>query len=172
MSKRKKNTHTAAKTPESRPKKSRKWREIRQFTIVFALLATVVGSGLAAFKYSYDASHDLAVIGKGIPAIVQIHDPNCPLCNQLRSNATSAADRFGDRLLYRIADIKTPQGRQLQLRHDVPHVTLLLFDGKGELRRVLTGVKDDDVLYRAFEAHLERWGPEQAERRLAPKSKG
>jgi hypothetical protein len=48
---------------------------------------------------------------------------------------------------------------------------LLLFDGKGELRRVLTGVKDDDVLYRAFEAHLERWGPEQAERRLAPDAK-
>jgi hypothetical protein len=172
MSKRKKNTHKATRTPASQPKKSRKWREIRQFTIVFALLATVVGSGLAAFKYSYDASHDLAVIGKGVPAIVQIHDPNCPLCNQLRRNATSAADRFGDRLLYRIADIKTPQGRQLQLRHDVPHVTLLLFDGKGELRRVLTGVKDDDVLYRAFEAHLERWGPKTAEGSPDQDSKG
>ena len=172
MSNRKKNTHKATKTPIVQPKKSRRWREIRQFTIVFALLATVVGSGLAAFKYSYDASHDLAVIGKGVPAIVQIHDPNCPLCNRLRSNATSAADRFGDRLLYRIADIKTPQGRQLQLRHDVPQVTLLLFDGKSELRRVLTGVKSDDVLYRAFDAHLERWGPKTAERSLAPDSKG
>ena len=75
MSKRKKSTHKAAKTLTPKSNKSRKWREIRQFTIVFALLATVVGSGLAAFKYSYDASHDLAVIGKGIPAIVQIHDP-------------------------------------------------------------------------------------------------
>jgi hypothetical protein len=75
MSKRKKATQKTVKAATSQPKKSRKWREIRQFTIVFALLATVVGSGLAAFKYSYDASHDLAVIGKGIPAIVQIHDP-------------------------------------------------------------------------------------------------
>ena len=164
MSKRRKNSNKVVKTPVTRPKKSRKWREIRQFTIVFALLATVLGSGLAAFKYSYDASHDLAVIGKGVPAIVQIHDPNCPLCNQLRSNASSAADRFGDQLLYRIADIKTPQGRQLQLRHDVPHVTLLLFDGKGELRRVLTGVKSDEILYRAFDAHLKRWGPKTTER--------
>ena len=47
-------------------------------------------------------------------AIVQIPDPNCPLCNQLRSNASAAAERFGERLLFRIADIKTPQGRQLQ----------------------------------------------------------
>ena len=172
MSKRKRSTHRVKKTPTSQPRISRKWREIRQFTIVFALLATVVGSGLAAFKYSYDASHDLAVIGKGVPAIVQIHDPNCPLCNQLRRNASTAADRFGDRLLYRIADIKTPQGRQLQLRHDVPHVTLLLFDGKGELRRVLTGVKDDDVLYRAFEAHLKRWGPKTAESSTTPESTG
>ena len=159
MSKRKKNTSKVSNTPTARPVKSRKWREIRQLTIVIVVLATVVGSALAAFKYSYDASHDLAIIGKGVPAIVQIHDPNCPKCNQLRRNASAAAERFGDRLVYRIADIKTTQGRQLQLRHDVPHVTLLLFDGKGELRRVLTGVKDDDVLYRAFEAHLKRWGP-------------
>ena len=167
MSKRKKNTNKArpsASRQSARTSTSRKWRDFRQFSLVFILLAGVVGTGLAAFKYSNDASHDLAVIGKGVPTIVQIHDPNCPLCNQLRSNATSAADRFGERLLYRIADIKTPQGLQLQRRHDVPHVTLLLFDGKGELRRVLTGVKSDDVLYRAFEAHLERWDPDGEKR--------
>jgi hypothetical protein len=171
MSKRKKNTNKARPSTSrqsARSSTSRKWRDFRQFSLVFILLAGVVGSGLAAFKYSYDASHDLAVIGKGVPAIVQIHDPNCPLCNQLRSAATSAANRFGDRLLYRIADIKTPQGSQLQRRHDVPHVTLLLFDGKGELRRVLTGVKSDDVLYRAFEAHLKRWGPDREKRTEEP----
>ena len=161
MSKRKKSTRNTSpsKSNDSTVKsKSRKWREIRRFTLVFALLAGVVGSGLAAFKYSYDASHDLSVVGKGIPAIVQIHDTSCALCNQLRRNTDSAIKPFGDRLLYRIADISTPQGRQLQRRHDVPHVTLLLFDGEGELRNVLTGVKSDEVLQRAFEIHLERWG--------------
>jgi hypothetical protein len=137
---------------------TRKWREIRQLTITFALLAVVVGSGLAAFKHSYDASHDLSVIGKGVPAVVQIHDPNCPLCNQLRRNASSAAERFGKRLLFRIADISTPAGRQLQHAHNVPHVTLLLFDGKGQLRNVLTGVKSDELLYQVFDTHLQRWG--------------
>ena len=161
MNKRKKSTRNTNLPKSSIPtikSKSRKWREFRRFTLVFALLASVVGSGLAAFKYSYDISHDLSVVGKGIPAIVQIHDTSCALCNQLRSNTDSAIKPFGDRLLYRIADISTPEGRRLQRRHDVPHVTLLLFDGEGELRNVLTGVKSDEVLQRAFEIHLERWG--------------
>jgi len=161
MNKRKKPTRNASSSKNitsSAKLKSRKWREIRRFTLVFALLAGVVGSGLAAFKYSYDISHDLSVVGKGIPAIVQIHDTSCALCNQLRSNTDSAIKPFGDRLLYRIADISTAEGRRLQRRHDVPHVTLLLFDGEGELRNVLTGVKSDEVLQRAFEIHLERWG--------------
>jgi hypothetical protein len=161
MNKRKKptrNTSPSKSIVSSAKSKSRKWREIRRFTLIFALLAGVVGSGLAAFKYSYDISHDLSVVGKGIPAIVQIHDTSCALCNQLRSNTDSAIKPFGDRLLYRIADISTPEGRRLQRRHDVPHVTLLLFDGEGKLRNVLTGVKSDEVLQRAFEIHLERWG--------------
>jgi len=163
MSKRKKSARrsTAPKRSVNRQSpKTRRWREIRQFTLWFALLASVVGSGLAAFKYSYDASHDLSVIGKGVPAVVQIHDPDCPLCNQLRRNASAAAERFGEHLLFRIADISTPKGRQLQRRHDVPNVTLLLFDGDGQLRKVLNGVKSDDVLERAFEAHLHRWSPD------------
>ena len=138
---------------------SRKWREIRRFTLVFGLLATVVGTGLAAFKHSYDISHDLSVIGQGTPVVVQIHDPNCSLCNQLRRHAGNAVDHFGDeRLLFRIADISTPEGRQLQRRHQVPHVTLLLYDGKGEVRRILNGVKGEDTLKHAFDIHLKRWG--------------
>jgi hypothetical protein len=161
MNKRKKptrNPNPSKSNTSTIKSRSRKWREFRRFTLAFALLAGVVGSGLAAFKYSYDISHDLSVVGKGIPAIVQIHDTSCALCNQLRSNTNSAIKPFGDRLLYRIADISTPEGRRLQRRHDVPHVTLLLFDGAGELRNVLTGVKSSDVLQRAFEIHLKRWG--------------
>ena len=162
MAKRKKNRRKTANPAQASAAparaKTRRWREIRQFTIFFVLLGAVVGTGLAAFKHNYDVSHDLSVIGKGVPAVVQIHDPGCSLCNQLRRNASSAADRFGDRLLYRIADISTPEGRQLQLRHEVPHVTLLLFDGEGNLRKVLNGVKEDDILERTFELHLERWG--------------
>ncbi|MCP4983062.1 MAG: hypothetical protein GY935_21510 [Gammaproteobacteria bacterium] len=148
----------ASKSAHRATVKKRKWRDFRRFILTFVILAGVVGSGLTAFKYSHDVSHDLSVLGKGVPAVVQIHDPKCQLCNQLRSNASAAAESFGERLLYRIADITTPRGRQLQLRHEVQHVTLLLFDGNGELRKVLTGVKSEDILQRAFRTHLARWG--------------
>ncbi len=161
MAKRRKKTRKV--TPPSpavvrQQSQSRRWREIRQFTLWFVLLAGVVGSGLAAFKYSYDVSHDLSVIGKGVPTVVQVHDPGCQLCQRLRKNANTAMRGFDGKLLYRVADVTTPAGHAIQRRHQVPHVTLLLFDGDGELRNVLNGVRDSDSLRKAFELHVNRWG--------------
>jgi len=135
----------------------RKRREIRRFLVVITVLVTSLGAGLAAFKHNYDISHNLAVIGQGTPVVVQIHDPGCQLCLQLRNNASTAINKLDGKLLFRIADITTPQGRALQLRHDVENVTLLLFDGGGELRNVLQGVKSDELLYKTFTAHIKRW---------------
>ena len=161
MSKRRKkprNTKTSPPRQQPARSKTRRWLGASRFIVAVVVLVGAVGSGLAVFKHNYEISHDLSVIGKGIPTVVQIHDTNCSLCNQLRRNADSAIGHFGDRLLYRIADISTPAGRRLQQQHDVPHVTLLLFDGEGQLRNVLTGVKSDDLLRRSFEIHLKRWG--------------
>ena len=136
----------------------RKRREIQRFLIVVTILVTSLGAGLAAFKHNYDISHNLADIGQGTPVVVQIHDPSCQLCLKLRKNANAAIDRLDGDLLFRIADITTPQGRALQLRHDVENVTLLLFDGHGKLRNVLQGVKSDVLLHKTFMAHIKRWG--------------
>ncbi|MCP4983147.1 MAG: hypothetical protein GY935_21940 [Gammaproteobacteria bacterium] len=134
----------------------RRWRSFRHFFIFSTILVSLAGAGFASFKHNYDIEHDLSVIGKGKPTVVQIHDPKCRLCAQLRRNAGNAIDQIGDEMLFRVADITTPQGRRLQNKHDVPIVTLLLFDARGELRQVLNGVKDDDLLYRTFLAHLDR----------------
>ena len=161
MSKRRRKPRKSASVRTGRPapaSKSRRWLEAGRFIVALVVLVGAVGSGLAVYKHNYEISHDLSVIGKGVPTVVQIHDPKCSLCNQLRRNADTAIGHFGDRLLYRIADITTPAGRRLQVRHDVPHVTLLLFDGEGQLRNVLTGVKSDELLRRSFEIHLDRWG--------------
>jgi hypothetical protein len=45
----------------------------------------------------------------------------------------------------------------LQLRHDLPRVTPWQFDGEGEMRKVLSCVKSDNVLQPAFELHFNRW---------------
>ena len=146
--------------PSAKPVQRRKRQRRELLRLAIALLITVplVGGALAAFKHNYDVAHDLSVIGKGVPTVVQIHDPGCSLCQQLRRNTSAAVDDFGDRLLFRIADIGTREGRRLQQAHQVPHVTLLLFDGDGNLRKVLNGVKGEELLKHTFTRHLERWG--------------
>jgi len=132
----------------------RKNRELKRFIVVITVLVFSLSAGLAAFKHQYDITHNLTDIGKGKPVVVQIHDPSCQLCLRLRKNASAAIDRLEG---VRVADITTPQGRALQLRHDVENVTLLLFDSGGKLRNVLQGVKSDELLHRTFAAHIERW---------------
>jgi len=158
MSKRRKtknkNQPTVSMSAEKLSK--RKWRSVRRFVIFSTILVSLTGVGFASFKHNYEVEHDLSVIGEGIPTIVQVHDPKCSKCAQLRRNASNAVDRIGDELLFRVADITTPKGYSLQKKHNVPHVTLLLFDGDGDLRQVLEGVKDDDLLYRTFRAQLDQ----------------
>ncbi len=101
------------------------------------------------------AEQDLTKIGNGTPAIVQIHDPQCPVCRALQKEARRALrDLEGDDFEYLVANIRSKEGRDLANKHFVPHVTILLFDGKGALRKVLNGPKTSDVLRNEFIAHL------------------
>jgi hypothetical protein len=138
-------------------KAKRRMRDICRTLILLAVIVPLTGFGFYEFKKNYDISHDLSVIGQGVPTVVQIHDPKCQLCLQLRRNANSAIARIaGDDLLFRVADVTTHEGRRLQRKHKVPNVTLLLFDRDGKLNRSLNGVKGDDVLHQAFLAHINR----------------
>lgn len=132
----------------------RRWRKIRRMIAISTVLTLLGGVGIASMKHHYEVLHDLSVIGEGKPVVVQVHDPKCPSCLKLRREATAAAGRVGDDLLFRVADITTPKGRSLQRKYDVPHVTLLLFDGNGKMRKVLKGVLQEDLLYRTFMAHV------------------
>lgn len=103
--------------------------------------------------------HDLSRIGNGTPTIVQIHDPQCPRCLALQREARSALSDFETgELQYVIANIRTAQGKALASRYGVGHVTLLLFDGKGDMRNVLAGENTRDRLRAEFLAHLAASG--------------
>ncbi|MFT5505125.1 MAG: putative DCC family thiol-disulfide oxidoreductase YuxK [Gammaproteobacteria bacterium] len=138
--------------------RQRQWKRFLRFGFVLVILGSIIGVGLASFKSSYEVAHNLKDLGKGTPVVVQIHDTGCALCQQLRRNAEAALNQVEGDLLLRIADISTAQGRSLQRQHDVPHVTLLLFDGQGRLQRTLTGEQNTDTLVRAFNSHVKRWG--------------
>lgn len=100
---------------------------------------------------------DLTKIGNGIPTIVQIHDPQCPVCQALQKEARAALEQFDDgELQYLVANIRQDKGRRLANQHGVQHVTLLLFDGDGERQEILAGPNSSANLERAFRRHLER----------------
>ena len=102
---------------------------------------------------------DLSKIGQGTPSIVQIHDPQCPLCQDLQRQTRRALKGFDDdELTYLVANVKTEQGSAFAAYHGVPHVTLLLFDGAGEMVQVIRGPNNADVLRDMFDAHLKEYG--------------
>ncbi|GAB5468677.1 MAG: hypothetical protein Kilf2KO_17070 [Rhodospirillales bacterium] len=102
---------------------------------------------------------DLSRIGQGVPTVVQIHDPQCPRCLALQREARDAMEAFEpEELQYLVANIKTEKGRRLARQHDVGHVTLLLFDAKGNISNVLVGNRESEALEPAFRRLVRRSG--------------
>lgn len=118
--------------------------------------ALVLGGGfwgVSSFG-TYAAEHDLSRVGQGAPAIVQVHDPQCPTCTALQKQTRRALKDFDAcGLTYLVADIKTPEGAAFARRYNAPHVTLLLFDGAGDLKRTVRGLHDSPHLAEVFAAH-------------------
>lgn len=105
------------------------------------------------------AEQDLSRVGNGKPTVVQIHDPQCNQCLALQSETRTALKTIEDgSLQYVVANIRTDEGRAFAAAHRVSHVTLLLFDGSGKRRNVLTGHRNSDTLAAAFRSHVGRFG--------------
>ena len=132
-------------------KKRQKSKKFKFRGLIYGIvLAAMATTGLAFYQQQYEIEHDLSVIGNGLPTVVQIHDPNCPLCRQLKKNTETALQKYGDTIQYRIADIGTTKGKVFANRHKVKHVTLLLFDDTGEHQQTITGVREPDGLRHSF----------------------
>lgn len=97
------------------------------------------------------AEHDLTRVGQGTPVIVQVHDPQCPSCQDLQRETRAALKSFEDTdLQYAVANIKSETGAAFANAHGAPHITLLLFDGAGNLQGRLNGVRPLAELETAF----------------------
>lgn len=119
--------------------------------------AAFVGAGAWAVSgiRAVAAEQDLSLIGKGAPAVVQIHDPQCSMCTELQREARKALKCFDDEeFVYLVASIRTKEGSAFAAKHGVPHVTLMLIDGAGNVQDVLNGVRQHDELKPIFTRHL------------------
>jgi hypothetical protein len=135
-------------------------RDFMKYLRVGGIGAIILGGGAYYGVSTVNASiaeHDLSKIGNGTPTIVQIHDPQCPVCRALQKEVRSALKGFdeGD-MEYLVANIRTPEGAKLANEYVVPHITLLLFDGAGKMRKVLRGSKKRDELQAEFTSHLKQ----------------
>lgn len=98
---------------------------------------------------------DLSKIGQGIPAVVQIHDPTCPMCNALQKQTRRALRPYGaDQFRYLVANIQTLEGGAMAARYGVPHVTLLFFDGDGQMVDMFQGPTQMPALRAKITEHL------------------
>lgn len=118
-------------------------------------MALSVGGAWAVHSFRrHAAEHDLVRVWQGAPTIVQVHDPACPSCAALQKQTRRALRDFSDcGMTYLVADITTPDGAAFARRYNVPHVTLLLFDGAGRLQRRVQGVQSAPQLAQVFAAH-------------------
>lgn len=144
----------AVSAPEApAPKKSR--RDLLAWAGVGVLGIGVLGGGGAWAVTSFSRSvqeRDLERIGQGTPAIVQIHDPQCPICNALQREARKALSQMeGEQPVYLVADLTQTPGAIFAQVQSVQHVTLLLFDAQGNRVETLTGSRTRNELIPQFE---------------------
>ncbi len=115
-----------------------------------ALGLAVVGGAGAYFYGAYQKDleeRDLTKIGRGKPAVVQIHDPGCQLCATLQSETRKAVSNFeAEEVNFLVANVRTQKGREFANKYNVPHVTLLLFNKRGKLENILQGVRREEEL--------------------------
>ena len=140
-------------TPAAAPTRRDMMKLIRNSVVA---TVAVAGVGYLAFGsyQAYASEHDLGRIGQGKPVVVQVHDPQCPVCTALQKEARQAVKSLDENMVFLVADITTDVGREFAVRYGVAHVTLLLFDGSGARKQTLQGMRQSEDLSPIFKAHI------------------
>ena len=158
-SKRKKAQATRVEEPEEKKVSRREMLLWSKWTAAGVVALGAGGTLLSNAVVVAAAEHNLARVGQGMPSVVQVHDPQCPMCTQPRRATRKAMVQFDESaFVYLIADINKPEGRAFARKYNVPHVTLLLFDAEGEHMQTLQGVKTNNELEPILTQHFEAYG--------------
>ena len=102
-------------------------------------------------------AQDLSQLGEGVPAVVQVWDITCPICNQNKTNVERIdQDYSDDELLVRYVDMRTEEAVRFARRYTQnSRQTMLFFDGAGELTNIVTGPLEVNDLRILFDAQME-----------------
>ncbi|MFC3282857.1 hypothetical protein [Litchfieldella rifensis] len=97
---------------------------------------------------------DLDIIGSGEPVVVQIHEPGFEDSERLRRDIDAARSRMSGELAFRVVNIDTSRGARFAYEYGVSPATVMLFDARGEVARVIEGGGSAEDLEATFTAHL------------------
>ena len=98
---------------------------------------------------------DLSRVGRGVPSVVQVHDPQCGDCTVLQKELRKALKCFEEtELVYVVASLTNDAGRIFAGRFGAGRVTLLLFDAEGRLQQASQGIQDQEALKAMFTHHI------------------
>ena len=151
---RQKNRKTKKPAPQTAPPRRNFLKMLRNGAIAAGVISAGGAYGVYAVRSTL-AEQDLSPLGNGTPMIVQIHDPSCVRCRTLMRATRRALKQFDeDQITYRVANITLPEGQNFASRYGVGHVTLLLFNGKGELIDRVHGEHSKSQLVEIFKANL------------------
>ena len=140
----------AGKTKQGAAQKSADSRRkfiSKSITVVGGL--AIAGVSYGAYKVRHHRLYDLSVIGNGTPTVVQVHDSTCPKCRQLKANLEAVKHEFKG-VQFRTAPLNENEGAELARKYGVGKVTLLVFDGDGELIDKLQGIYPEEQLRKEF----------------------
>lgn len=133
-------------------------RDVLHHLRTAAIAVPIVGvAGFFTTRYvqASMAELDLSRIGDGLPAIVQVHDPQCSHCVTLQRQTRRALRPYDDDSHhFLVANITSTEGEFFARRHNVGNVTLVLLDGAGQQVGVVRGPLSNEALQDAIEAHL------------------
>jgi len=120
------------------------------------MLALVLPIGLMfmAMPKGFDMTHEQ--IGTGTMALVFVYDPNLAVSNSQTEEMNKARDELGDKVLFLIAKVGTPEGEQLMAKYRANAAELLLFSASGKLVQRQYAQKSANELMAWFTANASK----------------
>ena len=155
---RKSTTNDASTKKRSNSVKQRKvqWSILLKRLAIFLVISAVLISSFIIYLNNQKEQQDLSVIGNGKATVVQIHNPSCRLCRQLKGNLDAVKGDFVNHVQFKTTMIVKQEGRAFADHHGVEHITLLFFDKQGKRVNTIEGVSSKTEIKNALESLVNK----------------
>lgn len=127
----------------------------KRFGIALALIVALgIGMVLVTKLLVNPMASDLAVVGKGTPALVLAYENYSPTGGDALTRLNRVRGDYEDRMVFVVADMGTPQGETFVNRHRLVEGAVVLLDRAGKPISVDQVPEDEQALRRQLDDGL------------------